>query len=241
MKENIQRNLHNLTKLWQVAGEQEQAFVRQEHFNHVLVTHAEWPNRLWFKGIPGVEELEAARECLAKLEAPLYVPHWMATKESMLLFDQQGFDFIFRQSGMSIVPGEKHSLKQEIDLHEIDTWGEIEQWSNLFQSAFGYLISPETIQRSKHVISFYLIKIDGSWKGTLVLFETDGTLGLHSLGVPPQFRRQGIAEEVMKKVLNQSAEQKKELLTLQASEMGKALYLRLGFRDEFPIYNYRLK
>jgi ribosomal protein S18 acetylase RimI-like enzyme len=241
MTRSIQRNLHNLTSLWQVAGEQEQAFVAHRYFKHVLVSNAEWPNRLWFNNTPGEAELLTARKCLNKLALPLYVPHWLPTGNSQQLFDQQGFELVFKQSGMSIVPQKKYHLKQEVQLRKVETGEEIQQWSELFHLSFGYLISPRSIRLTKHLITYYLIEIAGSWKGTLVAFETEGTLGLHSLGIPPQYRRQGIAEDAMKKMLNESVEQKRELLTLQASEMGKALYLRLGFRDEFPIYNYRLK
>ena len=45
----------------------------------------------------------------------------------------------------------------------------------------------------------------------------------------PEWRRQGLAERLLKEIINWSREKKIDRLVLHASEQGRALYERLGF------------
>jgi len=59
-------------------------------------------------------------------------------------------------------------------------------------------------------------------------------------GIIPEQRRKGFAEQMMVNILSQSAEQGFKYSTLQASELGKGLYLKLGFKEQFIIKSYSL-
>ena len=45
----------------------------------------------------------------------------------------------------------------------------------------------------------------------------------------PEWRRQGIAEQLLTEIINWSKEQKLDRLVLHASEEGRRLYEQLGF------------
>jgi len=61
------------------------------------------------------------------------------------------------------------------------------------------------------------------------------------MGNPPEMRRRGFAEEIMKLLINRVFDNQGKYITLQASGMGKNGYLKLGFEEQFIIRNYRLK
>jgi len=58
----------------------------------------------------------------------------------------------------------------------------------------------------------------GNWRGNIVNVYTE-----------PAYRRQGLARELMKKVMEWCAREGVETVILHASEEGRALYERLGF------------
>ena len=61
------------------------------------------------------------------------------------------------------------------------------------------------------------------------------------MGVIPEMRRKGFAEQMMVNLLHWSTEQQFTYATLQASAMGKGLYLKLGFEEQFTMKNYSLR
>ncbi|MGF6846006.1 putative acetyltransferase [Chitinophaga sp. W3I9] len=54
----------------------------------------------------------------------------------------------------------------------------------------------------------------------------------------PEARRKGFANEIMAFVLNESLALNARYATLQASQMGKGIYLDMGFEEQFVIRNY---
>ncbi len=77
--------------------------------------------------------------------------------------------------------------------------------------------------------------------GTLTLFQTGNVMGIHGVGVIPEMRKKGFAEEIMKFAINEAIDVGCEYAQLQASALGKGIYTRLGFEDLFLITNYQLK
>ena len=86
----------------------------------------------------------------------------------------------------------------------------------------------------------YLIGIHGSQSiGTAVLYRDSPNLaGIHSIGVVPDHRRKGYAEDLLNHVLILAKKQGAIYATLQASSMAKGLYLKTGFREDFRLKNF---
>ena len=70
------------------------------------------------------------------------------------------------------------------------------------------------------------------------MYFTGKIAGIHGVGVIPSYRRKGFAEEIMKVLLNDALEYGADYSTLQASNMGKGIYERLGYSEDFLISNY---
>lgn len=77
--------------------------------------------------------------------------------------------------------------------------------------------------------------------GTLTLFQTEKIMGIHGVGVIPEMRKKGFAEEIMKFAINEAIDADAQYAQLQASDLGKDIYRRLGFEDLFLIKNYVLE
>ena len=77
--------------------------------------------------------------------------------------------------------------------------------------------------------------------GTGLLFRDGGIGGIHLLGVVPEFRRCGIAHDLLLFMIDQAHETGCRRASLQASDLGISLYQSLGFQGETAIHNYLIK
>ena len=78
--------------------------------------------------------------------------------------------------------------------------------------------------------------------GTCILYYRDNTiLGIHSMGIIPEMRRNGYALKIMQYALDWTSKMRFEYVTIQASDMAKSLYIKLGFEEQFKMMNYVLK
>ncbi|MBC3767301.1 GNAT family N-acetyltransferase [Neptunicella marina] len=71
---------------------------------------------------------------------------------------------------------------------------------------------------------------------SVLLFRTANTLGVHQMGVIPECRGQGIAQQLMGFVIDFARLQGLKYIDLQASSMGRSLYQKLGFKQYYSIY-----
>lgn len=67
------------------------------------------------------------------------------------------------------------------------------------------------------------------------LFRGADSAGIYLIGTLPEFRRMGIADSMMRKLLSTAREEGYETAVLQASDMGLPLYRRLGFEEVMTI------
>jgi GNAT superfamily N-acetyltransferase len=71
---------------------------------------------------------------------------------------------------------------------------------------------------------------------TISYGTTTAWIGL--LQVQPDFRRRGIAAVLMNRAIDHLHRHRIETIKLDASDEGRSLYLKLGFRDERPVWRY---
>lgn len=236
----IQENIANLTSLWEKAALSVDGFKSESAFDYALVEGSEWPNRLWFKKTVNQELLDLAIVRLKSLSVNLTVPYWGSENGEETMLERNGFNFLFRQVGMSIKLEKRFSEVGNIRLVRVINMTQAIVWGAIFKRSFGYTISSELVLKSKDVIHYYLA-FDGEEPiGTFILMQTGSVVGAHALGIPPENRRKGYARRIMKQAINLSIKAGNEFMTLQASDMGLPLYLELGFKEDFIIRNYRL-
>jgi len=237
----IQENINNLISLWLIAGLAMDSYSENEHFNYAIVENSEWPNRLWFDHDVNNSSLQSAKEFIDNNTTKLTLPYWDIYKSSSeRLFKSLGFNIKFKQVGMSMKLKNKFEFKKRLTIELVTDKNEAELWESIYPNAFGYKISKEIILLTQEKIKFYLAKLNDEPVGTAILYNTGNVAGIHGVGVVPSARRKGFAEEIMKHVINDSINSGMKYSTLQASDMGKGIYLRLGYTDDFVIKNYVL-
>ncbi|UZR97927.1 GNAT family N-acetyltransferase [Chondrinema litorale] len=240
MMDLIKENKDNLTALWKLAGKKANAFHTNNKFDLVSVNYSEWPNRLWFHEAITEESLNTAMSNFIDAPSKLIVPYWNIYKsKTEQLLVNQGFKVQFGQVGMSLKLEKPFDFQPHLKLKIVEHESSAELWSKLFKSAFNYLIHPKLLMLCKEEINFFIAYAKDQPVGTAALFSNNKkVVGIHSVGVIPEMRRKGYAEDIMLQLLNLSIESKYEYTTLQASVMGKGLYLKLGFVEQFEIRNY---
>jgi len=68
--------------------------------------------------------------------------------------------------------------------------------------------------------------------------DKQGVAGIHSMGILPAQRRKGYAEEILIHMLHAAKLEGAAYATLQASEMGRGLYAKMGFQQDFQIKTF---
>ncbi|MEQ9230741.1 MAG: GNAT family N-acetyltransferase, partial [Cyclobacteriaceae bacterium] len=112
-------------------------------------------------------------------------------------------------------------------------------WAKLFHSAFGYQIHASVVEATMHAVDYFIGSSQGGYVGTAALYLTGDTIaGIHSMGVIPEQRRKGYAEDFLLQVMHAAKNMGADYATLQASEMGKGLYLKTGFQEDFLLRNF---
>jgi len=243
MKNNtiIQANIENLTSLWKLVSLKCGSYTSTSNYNLAEINNSEWPNRLWFDNAIDEKAVSTIKETLIQKSVSITIPVWnLNFSNSDKYLENQGFKIKFSQIGMSLKPQETFEIDNELKLIRVTTLEEAKLWSKLFSKSFGYTISFKTLETTLHEIEYYIVIFKNTPVGTAILYKTASILGVHSVGIIPEMRKKGYAEQVMKFIINMAVESTIEYITLQASDMGKHLYLKLGFKEQFIIKNYVL-
>ncbi|MEM1260225.1 MAG: GNAT family N-acetyltransferase [Bacteroidota bacterium] len=235
-----QLNIHNLGQLWEIAGKASDGFKKGDGYFVSMSENGEWPNRIWVTETL-FEETIADIASEMKRYKPITFSHFNEMEIDPALLQEHGFELKSEQYGMSLPLNSKFEVKKTLKLERVSSSENAKLWSQAFYGAFQYEISSDTIGKAMEDIPFFLVKNDETLVGTLILFATDKVLGIHSLGILPTERKKGYAKEIMHHVLNRAIEDHYHLATLQASEMAKNMYAKMGFTFDFMMKNYTLK
>ncbi|NGP87120.1 GNAT family N-acetyltransferase [Fodinibius halophilus] len=238
----IRKNISNLTDLWKTAGRAFNTLSQQEKLNHCVISDADWPNRLWLnQGNHDKNNIKAAIQKLSTSTTDLIFPFWDTNGRAETQFvEQLGGTLRFEQTGMSLKLDQPFKHQDRLQVVRITDKEKAQQWAEIYPKAFGYGITSEILNKTMNNIDYYLASYQDRPVGTAMLYHTGKIAGIHGVGIVPEVRRQGFANELMCIILNQAIEDGADYTTLQASSMGKGLYEKLGFDEQFMIYNYVL-
>nr|WP_294923297.1 GNAT family N-acetyltransferase [uncultured Flavobacterium sp.] len=237
----IEDNIHNLTTLWKTAGIPFQSYHKDEVFEYCKIENSGWPNKLWFRQDITENDAEKAIETM-KSNSGLVLPYFdIFGTNSYEILEAKGLIKKTEQVAMALKLDKKFEQPNNLSFKRVLNTSDAKTWTNIYPDAFGYIISNEILIQNNENVQFYLFSFESQPVGTCMLFQTGNNIGIHGVGVIPQMRRKGFAEEIMKFVLNLAIDSNLEYALLQASAMGKDIYTRLGFEDLFVIRNYVLK
>ena len=238
----IKENIENLTSLWRLAGDQSGINFQKTGYEFSWIPGSDWPNRLWFTNPINSNGYSSAIE-QAKMHN-LGISIWDGIEITNVMLESEGFIIKSELTGMTLSLENLNSKSKTLEMEPVSNFLEASEWSSLFQEAFGYKIDSYTILKISNVVNFYIARHNQEAVGTAVLFQNKPEVaGIHSMGIIPSMRRKGYAEEMLLTVLEAGKEKGARLATLQASEMGKGLYLKTGFQEQFKFktYNYKIQ
>lgn len=238
----VQKNIENLSSLWRTVGEKFHSHTSGPDFDYSVISSSEWPNRLWFHHDIQEKSLEEVKNVLRTMPTRLVIPYWdIYQSHAYELLEANGFEKLFEQVGMSLNLAQAYKEAEGLHVEKVSSEEGALLWESLFKEAFGYNINHTLLLPNDDNISFLLAFYHQKPVGTAILHQTPGAVvGIHAMGIIPEMRRKGFAEQTMHHILNQSIEQGYKYATLQASLMGKGLYLKLGFEEQFIMKNYVL-
>ncbi len=241
MNELVQSNIKNLSALWESASWPFQGFFADDELGYSRVPNSDWPNRIWLKQTRNESLLNRVKELINSSATPLSFSYWDDFASPDLLFiEKSGFTKKSEQIGMSLALQEKFENKRNIHLKRVTDWDQEITWAEIYPQSFGYQISPQILMETKEHIQFYLIYLGKRPIGTVMTFQSGNEIGIHGVGVIPEFRKRGFADEAMAFILNQAIEDGLSHAFLQASAMGEGIYKRMGFQTDFLQTNYTL-
>lgn len=236
----IKDNIDNLTSLWKTVATPLLSYHKNDPFQFSQIKNSGWPNRLWFHEDITEENLPQILEIIEK-NPGLIIPYWdIFGSNSNEIFEKNGFKIRIQLMAMALKLGEKFPVENSLTFKRVLNENDAKTWSDIYPLSFSYVISKETLVHNYENVKFYLVHFDEKPIGTLTLFQTGKTMGIHGVGVIPEMRKRGFAEEIMKFAINEAIDADCEYAQLQASPLGKGIYTRLGFEDLFLITNYEL-
>ncbi|CAM3440974.1 GNAT family N-acetyltransferase [Flavobacterium chungbukense] len=236
----IKDNIDNLTTLWKTVATPLFSYHKNDFLEFSQIKDSGWPNRLWFREDITEENLSQILETMAK-NPGLVVPYWdIFGSNSKEIFEKNGFNIRIQLMAMFLKLNKKFELQNNLTFKRVLNEEDAKTWSDIYPLSFSYVISKETLVHNYENVKFYLVHFEEKPIGTLTLFQTGKTMGIHGVGVIPEMRKKGFAEEIMKFAINEAIDADCEYAQLQASALGKGIYTRLGFEDLFLITNYQL-
>lgn len=236
---NIDRNIHNLTSLWREAGALFESHFSNDTHSSVRINNAEWPNKIWTNTPASIQALNNIQSKMRK-HNNLTFSHFNKDNivhETLI----ENFELKFTQQGMSLKLAHGIESKRILTLIKVENLNDANIWSDTFQSAFKYRLDSQIVLKLMQKANFFLVYEATNLVGCVLLYYTGNTLGINCLGILPKMRKQGYAFDIMCQLINKAFVENIELITLQASDMAKNMYSKLGFTSDFVMENYQLK
>ena len=139
--------------------------------------------------------------------------------------------------GMVVAPlkAAEHAAAPPLEIRQVQSAAEFAHFVAITAGAFqvdpslaSRLLTPRLLEVPD--TRWYLGYVDGEPAGASALIMTHRVAGVHFVGTREAFRRRGIGEAMTRHAMQEGAAAGCLLASLQASEMGRPVYERIGFR-----------
>jgi ribosomal protein S18 acetylase RimI-like enzyme len=235
-------NIYNLTTLWRLAGEMCGSFKTNGNINLSNIPNSDWPSRIWFSNQrSSIGEDDSVLATNNSLKLSIWEDSYgeWPTSNSIEPFTV----LTTHQTAMYLPKPWLTDSDDEItiELKHVKDSKEADTWSKLFELAFGYTIPSSVVMATSKFANYYIAHVEGQNIGTVMLYtDYHNNAGIHSLGVPPSFRRRGFAKQITIAALQLLITENPENIFLQASDSAVNLYRKLGFKDQFEMHTYSI-
>ena len=254
-------NLSNLTKLWHKYGSQPVDAAKCP----LLLANTGWPHRCWIDSTARSDgysgQLHGSvndNRWIENIPESAIFPLWATLRannniasskfepqiiEQSLL--EKHWHCTFEQTAMYLtLPGATKQVTQTrpgFRVKSVVTFEDIQMWADIGSEAFGYQIDLSVIQRlvdDEH-IQLLIGWENGQAIACGLLYKTGDIIGVHQVGVKQAFQGKGFAKCFMLDLIAACALWQGKYVVLQASQAGKPLYEKLGFKSQFLIKNFQ--
>ena len=211
----LKENLTNLNLFWQALSVTKSG----DEIN----LHLSWPNKVWrsdFKRIAREKWNENTHVTLIKPEP------------------QENVGIKTQLTAMHLVLDKAVGCKHEHVLL-INSIDDLKKWCLVCEKAFDYKIDSHSLaplldDRNATILAF---KVNKQLAGTAILYQSNNNMGIHQVGVLPQFQGQGIGKALLLHAIAISKNKSCKTMTLQASLAGSTMYLNSGFTTITELYH----
>jgi GNAT superfamily N-acetyltransferase len=235
-------NIHNLTSLWRRMGSVTTTRVCGSALNRSL----SWPHRAWLEIDQPLGATARMAEQVEALRPTAVFPVWGFNQENpgrwQSLLVSAGLKLQSVLTAM-FLPITDPVVFQDNVLAVTTVSGSCatQKWARLCSRSFGYQVDSaviDAIASSPEVLVLQGL-LDDVPVASALLYRTGSVVGIHQVGVDPDWRGRGVARAMMKSVMDWATTQwQPEVLVLQASREGLGLYRQLGFIEQFRIGLY---
>ncbi len=225
---------------------------RHEGYDAYFVPETFWYNRIYLKGNTSSDVKETINEISARVKAGELPPllSWndddYDKKEMRRLLLNAGYVPIVTQTLMYISLEGRSPITNSPQVEHIRP-EEAETWSQMTADAFGKPPETEGMKLlSTHEDCDFLVWREsdaeesgtGEMLGGTLLICKNKNAGIHEVSTLPEHRRKGIGAALVNRAFDIAVEKGCTYATLQASEMGYPLYLRLGMEEVGYLHNW---
>lgn len=219
MSEMLQKNLANLHAFWRamtvISSENE------------IFSHPSWPNKIWHTDF-------------IKINSNQWRDHIHVTLAEPLPLDKVTIKAQLTAMYLAL-ENAKGVTHQQIVL--VQSLKELQLWSSACGQAFGYEINTHSLvpllnDENATIVAF---QVNGIMAGTAILYQSNNNMGIHQVGVLPNFQGRGIGKALMLHLVALAKQKACKSITLQASQDGIAMYLNMGFTPLSSLYHLEKK
>ncbi|MAD88236.1 MAG: hypothetical protein CMK64_00910 [Pseudoalteromonas sp.] len=222
MTSELAKNLQNLDAFWSAMAHSTELKSEQE-----LKIHTSWPNKAWQADF-GLDYSEKAH----------LLPEGKS-RVTILKPAEHSSEQVKMSLQAMVLPLHEAHFNGSSQVEVLTRPDDLPSWAQACSNAFGYSIAPEALLPllSNPNATLFSYKVDGTIAGTAIAFQNDDVMGVHQVGVAPNFRGQGIAKTLMYHLVDFAKRQNTRLMTLQASKAGLPLYQQMGFKLLAEVYH----
>lgn len=157
---------------------------------------------------------------------------------------ENNFVLAFEQSGMAIYLDKIAEFSHnEHEIKVVESEADLFKWVDTVNEAFDINDNPELYLRlfNDDGITFYAGYDSNKIVATTMLFRTRDTAGIHQVGTLKAYRGKGLGTALTKRAFYDAKLKGCRFGVLQASEMGKKVYSKVGLSEYCKVRHWEYK